>query len=250
MPKALPSPQMLSELNPDAIPRHVALIMDGNGRWASERHQPRLFGHKKGVEALKKAINYALKANIPFLSAWAFSTANWKRPKSEVSGLMTILRHTLEKDIDEFHEKGICLRVIGFLNDLDKNLQKIIQNAQERTKNNSALTLIIHFNYDGRKDMVQAVQKLSEKVKSGEILSESITEDMISQNTLMAEFTDPELLIRTSGVVRLSNYMMWQCAFTELVFIEKNWPDFTEEDFHGALLKFQKTARNFGQVST
>jgi len=249
MSKAPNFPQMLSELNHDAMPRHVALILDGYGRWATERHQPRLFGHKKGVFALKKAINYALETKIPLLSAWAFSTANWKRPESEVSGLMTILRHTLEKDIKEFHEKGIRLRVVGFLDDLDEKLYKTIMAAQERTKDNTALTFIIHFNYDGRKDILQAVQKLSKKVSNSEISADAITEDMISQNTLMADFPDPDLLIRTSGVIRLSNYMMWQCAFTEFVFLEKNWPDFTEEDFHGALLTFQKTARNFGQSS-
>lgn len=227
------------------MPTHVALIMDGNGRWAESRNQPRLFGHKKGVDALKKAIEFAVEHQIKYLSAWAFSTANWKRPQDEISGLMTILRHTLEKDLQEFHGQKIKLKVIGFLEDLDPNLRSLIQKAEETTKNNTALTLIIQFNYDGKRDLVTAMKSLIHEGTA----AEDITDDLIAKETLMGQFPDPDLVIRTSGVVRLSNYMLWQCAFSEFVFLKKNWPDFTADDFKQALEIYQGYERKFGDIS-
>lgn len=233
----------LSELDPQNIPTHVAIIMDGNGRWARSKLKPRLFGHREGIQALKKAIDYALQVGIQNLSAWAFSTANWRRPESEVLGLMGMLRTTLKNDIDEFHQKNIRLRVVGFLNDLSQDLQDLIAASEEKTKNNTGLTLIIQFNYDGRRDIVQAINRA--RLTN----AQDLTEDDITRHTMMAGFPEPELMIRTSNVVRLSNYMLWELAFTEFVFTEKHWPDFTQDEFHAALLQYQGCDRKFGDIT-
>ena len=231
----------LSQLDPHNMPQHVALIMDGNGRWANQRLKPRLFGHKHGMQALKRAIDYALQAKIPYLSAWAFSTANWKRPQSEITGLLSLLRSTLTNDIDEFHEKNIRLHVVGFLDALPQDIQNLIKDSVEKTKDNTALTLIIQFNYDGRRDLLEAIKSLSlEDIKS-------LTEPDLASKTMMGNYPEPELMIRTSNVIRLSNYMMWQLAFTEFVFLEKHWPDFNQDDFHQALMNYQGLDRRFGK---
>ena len=229
-------------LDKTCIPEHVAIIMDGNGRWAKSRNKPRLFGHKAGVDALKKAIAFASENGIKYLSAWAFSTANWKRPESEVSGLMSILRATLKNDINDFHEKNIRLKVVGFLDELAPDLQDLIKAAEEKTKDNTRLTLIIQFNYDGQRDIVSAVNHLVDKG------SKKITADQLAGALMMGDYPMPELMIRTSNVLRLSNYMLWQLAFTEFVFVEKNWPDFNEDDFLNALLQYQSIERRFGSI--
>ena len=231
------------------LPEHVAIIMDGNGRWARSRGMPRLFGHQKGVEALKNAIAFALQVGIPYLSAWAFSTANWKRPETEIKGLMNILRRTLKKDLVEFHERGICLKVIGSRVNLPSDLLAMIDHAEHLTAPNTKLTLLINFNYDGRTDIIEATKALARKVQAGLLAPEDITEELLTAQTMTSGIPDPDLLIRTSGVVRLSNYMMWQCTFTEFVFLEKNWPDFQKQDFCNSIQKFQKCGRNFGQIS-
>ncbi len=245
----LQSTNWAAQINLKNLPQHVAIIMDGNGRWARKRGMPRLFGHQRGVEALKKAIGFALDVGIPYLSAWAFSTANWRRPETEISGLITILRRTLSKDLAEFHDRDIQLKVIGSKVGLPDDLITMINRAEDLTKDNKKLTLLINFNYDGRTDILEATKKIAQKIKSGDISLEDITEDLFSSHTMTTGIPDPDLLIRTSGVVRLSNYMMWQCTFTEFVFLEKNWPDFTEQDFCTALQDFQKCGRNFGQIS-
>lgn len=231
------------------LPQHVALIMDGNGRWARSRGMPRLFGHQKGVDALKEAIAFALEVEIPYLSAWAFATANWKRPETETKGLMNILRRTLSRDLVEFHERGICLKVVGSRLNLPDDLLAMIDRAEQLTAPNTKLTLLINFNYDGRTDIVEATKALARKVQAGLMAPEQITEEAITAHTMTAGIPDPDLLIRTSGVMRLSNYMMWQCTFTEFVFLEKNWPDFKKQDFCNSIQKFQKCERNFGQIS-
>lgn len=238
-----------AQINLEKLPQHVAIIMDGNGRWARKRGMPRLFGHQRGVDSLKKAIGFALDVGIPYLSAWAFSTANWKRPETEISGLMTILRHTLRKDLAEFHDRDIQLKVVGSRKGLPEDLIAMIERAEDLTQDNKKLTLLINFNYDGRTDILEATKKIAEQIKTGTISPEDITEETFAKYTMTAGVPDPELLIRTSGVIRLSNYMIWQCAFTEFVFLEKNWPDFTEQDFCTAIQEFQKCGRNFGQIS-
>lgn len=243
------STPLAQRLDPQNLPQHVALIMDGNGRWARQRSMPRLLGHQRGVDALKKAIAFALEINLPVLSAWAFSTANWKRPETEVSGLMNILRLTLSKDLDAFHQQNIKLQVIGSKRGLADDLLTLIQKAEDMTRHNTRLTLLINFNYDGRTDILEATKALATRVKNGTLDPDDITEDLFSTYTMTAGIPDPDLLIRTGGVVRLSNYMMWQCVFTEFVFLDKHWPDFTEEDFSQAIEKFQRCGRNFGQIS-
>jgi undecaprenyl diphosphate synthase len=238
-----------SQIDLTTLPHHVALIMDGNGRWARAHGRPRLFGHQKGEEALKDAISFALEIGIPYLSAWAFSTANWKRPEAEITGLMNLLRHSLQKELKTFHEKGIRLKVIGLRQGLSKDLLTSIDKAVEQTKNNTKLTLVIAFNYDGRTDILQATQRLAEKVKEGALDTSALTEEAITSHLMTAGIPDPDLLIRTSGIIRLSNFMMWQCVYTEFVFLEKNWPDFTPQDFCAAIQTFQKCERKFGQIS-
>ena len=208
-----------------------------------------MFGHKKGVESLKKACTFALEVGIPYLSAWAFSTANWKRPKSEVNYLMGLLRKTLQSELADFHANGIRLKIIGMDSGLSEDLINIINHAVEVTKNNTKLTLAILFNYDGRAEITCAAKEIARKVRANEIDPESITEDTIANHLMTKDIPDPELLIRTSGVVRLSNYMMWQCAFAEFVFIDKHWPDFDEQDFCYCIQEFQGCSRNFGQIS-
>jgi undecaprenyl diphosphate synthase len=242
-------PTWTHRLDPVNMPKHVALIMDGNGRWAKKRGMPRILGHQPGVEALKKAIAFALDINLPYLSAWAFSTANWKRPETEVTGLMNLLRITLSKDLEAFHQQNIKLRVIGSKIGLANDLLDMIQKAENLTRHNTRLTLLINFNYDGRTDILESVKALAEKVSAGTLAPQEITEDLFSAHTMTTGIPDPDLLIRTGGVLRLSNYMMWQCIFTEFVFLEKHWPDFTQEDFCQAIENFQQCGRNFGQIS-
>lgn len=231
------------------LPKHVALIMDGNGRWATKKGMPRLYGHQQGVEALKVAADYALEIGIPYLSAWAFSTANWKRPKAEVSGLMKLLKQTFSKEIKSLHEKGIRILVIGLRDGIGPDVLETIDKAMQLTRDNTKLTLVIQFNYDGRTDILQATKHIAAHVQSGVIKVEDITETLFSQYLLSQSLPDPDLLIRTSGLMRLSNFMMWQCASTELLFLEKNWPDFTKQDFEAAIHYFQSIERKFGQVT-
>lgn len=246
---APPASPWSQKIDKTQLPSHVAIIMDGNGRWAKHRGRPRLYGHQKGVESLKRSITFALEVGIPYLSVWAFSTANWVRPETEVTGLLNLLRHSLKKDLAEFHKAGIKLRVIGLQERLPKDLVALIENAVQVTEDNTKLTLNLVFNYDGRTDILKATRHLVEKVSIGAMRPEDITEETFSKHLLTLDLPDPDLLIRTSGVMRLSNFMMWQCAFTELVFLDKYWPDFTEEDFAYAICQFQKCERKFGQIS-
>lgn len=231
------------------LPRHVAIIMDGNGRWAKIRGANRLFGHQKGVDAVKRAIEAALEIGVPYLTLWAFSTENWHRPSDEISGLMSLLKRVLQRDLADLHARNICLKVVGLRDFLDPSLLKLIDQAVEVTKNNTRLILTIAFNYGGRSDILAATKKIAQKVKAGDLTVEEITETIFSAHTLTADIPDPDLLIRTSGVKRLSNFMMWQCVYTELVFLETYWPDFTKDDFIYALQQYQQCERKFGRIS-
>lgn len=238
-----------TRLDNEKLPRHVAIIMDGNGRWAQRRGATRLFGHQKGVDALKRAIEATMEIGIPYLTVWAFSTENWGRPSEEVSGLMKLLRRYLQKDLADLHSRNICLKIVGLRDYLEPSLLRLIDQAIDITKNNTRLTLTVAFNYGGRADILATTKKLAQKVKEGHLTVEDIDEDLFSEHTLTADLPDPDLLIRTSSVKRLSNFMMWQCGYTELVFLDTFWPDFTKDDLIYALEQYQQCERKFGCIS-
>lgn len=231
------------------LPRHVAIIMDGNGRWAQKRGANRLFGHQKGVDALKRTIEAALEIGLSYLTVWAFSTENWRRPAEEVSGLMGLLRRVLQKDLADIHARNVRIQIVGLRDYLEASLLQLIDQAVEITKHNTKLTLTIAFNYGGRADILNATKKIAQHVKNGDLQLDQITEKLFSSYTLTADLPDPELLIRTSDEKRLSNFMMWQCVYTEFVFLDTYWPDFTKDDLVYALQQYQRRERKFGRIS-
>lgn len=223
--------------------------MDGNGRWARQQNKPRLYGHQKGVDALKIAIEAAIQMEIPYLTVWAFSTENWRRPEEEVTGLFNLFRIALKRDLPEFHKQNIRLRVLGLRDGLDPDLVELIEQGEELTKNNTALQLTVAFNYGGRADILHAVQKVAGLVANGNLAPKDITEDLITKNLLTHDLPDPDLIIRTGKVSRISNFMLWQGFYAELVFQDILWPEFTKNKFYEALRAFESFERNFGKVS-
>lgn len=228
--------------NPINKPKHIAIIMDGNGRWAEARHLPRMAGHRAGTENLRRIITACVEFGIPHLTIYAFSTENWKRPKDEIEGLMQILGDVLEKEIAELHKQGVCVRHIGRLENLSNSLQKNIKAAIELTKNNTNLTLTIAWNYGGRDEIVHAVQNM---FKEG-TKSENIDEAFISNHLYTKDIPDPDLMIRTSGELRTSNFLIWQSAYAEWYFTDTLWPDFNKEALGEAINDFSKRERRFG----
>ena len=230
--------------------KHIAIIPDGNGRWAKKRRQPRMFGHKKGAQTLKDIVKATLDyPDLEVLSVFTFSTENQKRPPEEVSFLMKLLGSSLKDSTKELHEQNIRLQVIGDWSRYPKRLADKIQQSIDLTANNTGLTLVCALLYSGKWDISQATQEVAKKVQVGEIAPTSITEATISEHLSMAHLPDPDLLIRTSGEQRISNFMLWQSAYTELYFTDKLWPDFTPEDFKAATASFYSRDRRFGAVS-
>jgi len=232
----------------DSLPSHVAIIMDGNGRWAKSRNLPRIAGHRAGVETVRKIVRACGKKGIDVLTLFAFSSENWRRPEREVTLLMELFVRALQQEVKSLNKNNVRLQMIGDLTALPPKLQKLIKNSEELTKNNSGLTLVIAANYGGRWDMTQAVQKISKKITAGEITSEEITPDIIQQQLCIADLPEPDLFIRTGGEQRISNYLLWQLAYTELYFTEKLWPEFDDSDFDVALTSFASRQRRFGQT--
>lgn len=227
-------------------PKHVAIIMDGNGRWAKQKGRMRIFGHKNGVRAVQEAVSYALKIGIKILTLYAFSSENWNRPAKEVSALMLLFMQALEKQSDELHRNNVRLKIIGDRSRFSTKLQAKIQQVENLTADNTALTLNVAANYGGRWDILQAAKKLAKMYASSEVILDDITEDSF-QRYLVTENEPPvDLLIRTSGEQRLSNFLLWQVAYAELFFTDVLWPDFTEQIFHQAVLDFQQRERRFG----
>lgn len=231
------------------LPQHVAIIMDGNGRWARQQNMPRLFGHQKGVDTLKKAVETAIQVGIPYLTVWAFSTENWRRPEDEVKGLLNLFKIALKKDLPEFHKQNIRLKVLGLRNGLDKDLVDLIDKAEDLTKNNTALVLTVAFNYGGRADILQATQKAATLVLEGKLQPQDISEDLMTSLMLASDIPDPDLIIRTGKVSRISNFMLWQGFYAELVFQDILWPEFSPAKFYEALHTFESYQRNFGRVT-
>lgn len=231
------------------LPKHVAIIMDGNGRWARKQNMPRLFGHQKGVDILKQAVETSIRIGIPYLTVWAFSTENWRRPEDEVKGLLNLFKLALKKDLPDFHKQNIRLKVLGLREGLDKDLLELIDKAEDLTKNNTALVLTVAFNYGGRADILQATQKAATLVEEGKLKAADITEDLLTSFMLASDIPDPDLIIRTGKVSRISNFMLWQGFYAELVFQDILWPEFTPEKFYEALYAYESYQRNFGRVT-
>lgn len=234
-----------TDITPACIPNHVAIIMDGNGRWAKERGQDRLAGHEAGTENIRRILRQAAKDGVNYLTFWAFSTENWRRPEEEVSGLMAILGRALISEVDELHSQGAQLRHIGDLSALSPDLQQSVNEAIELTAHNDRIILTIAFNYGGRQELIHAAQGM---LKDG-IDPESVTEDVFERYLYMPDLPDADLIIRTSGEYRLSNFLLWQGAYSELYFSPKFWPDFSPEDFDAALQDFAQRERRFGATS-
>ncbi|MFZ5883377.1 MAG: isoprenyl transferase [Chloroflexota bacterium] len=237
-----------SSLNipPEKLPRHVAMIMDGNGRWALSRGLPRLAGHKAGTENLRRVIRSTVEFGVKYLTIYAFSTENWGRPLEEVRGLMSILEDVLDKELAELHAEGVQLRHIGRLERLSPKLQKKVLEAIELTKNNDRLVLNVAFNYGGRDEIVHAIQKI---IRDG-IPAEQVTDELVSQYLYTAGVPDPDLIIRTSGELRVSNFLIWQAAYSEWYVTPTYWPDFDQEEYRRALEAFAQRDRRFGKVSS
>ena len=229
---------------------HVAIIMDGNGRWARERGLPRTMGHHHGAEAARQVIRAAAESGVTHLTLFGFSSENWKRPKAEVQYLMGLLRRYLQRDVDELHEAGIRLSVIGERDGLPSDIVDLIAEAERRTEANARLHLTIALNYGGRADIVAAARKLASRVQDGALLPDEIDEGCFASSLSTADLPDPDLMIRTSGEQRISNFLLWQLAYAEMVFVEKYWPDFAGEDLAAAIAEYRRRHRRFGAIAS
>ncbi len=230
-------------------PQHVAIIMDGNGRWANARGLPRALGHRQGAEAVRRCIAGALEMRIPFVTLFGFSSENWRRPMTEVEDLMGLLRRYLQSEIAEFHKNGIRLRVIGERDKLSKDIVRLIDDAEQRTAGNDALDLVIAISYGGRQEIAAAARRLAMAVAAGELNPEDIDEECFAAGLLTAGIPDPDLVIRTSGEQRLSNFLLWQAAYSEFIFVDKLWPDFEKTDLEAAIAEFRRRGRRYGAAA-
>ena len=228
------------------LPKHIAIIMDGNRRWAKERGKPAGFGHKEGAKTLEKVVRYANKKGIKYITVYAFSTENWKRTEEEVSTLMNLFQSYLDDYSKRADSENIKVKIIGSKENLSNKMKESIEKCMERTRDNTGITFNIALNYGGRDEIVKAVQNIAQEVKNGKLNPEEISEETISNNLYTKNQPDPDLVIRTSGEIRLSNFLPWQVVYSEFLFINKNWPDFTEQDLDEAITEYQKRTRKFG----
>ncbi len=231
------------------LPKHVAIIMDGNGRWALERGLSRTEGHKQGIESVRDIVKASSQIGVKFLTLYAFSIENWKRPATEVGILMRLLESYLRSEIEELDENDVRLKAVGKLSALPKRVQKSLFNAIERTKNNEGLTLTLALSYGGRWDIVRAAQMIALDARRGKVSPEDITDELFSEYLSTRDLPDPDLLIRTSGEVRLSNFLLWEAAYSEIYIAEKYWPDFRREDFYQAIENYLNRERRFGKIA-
>jgi undecaprenyl diphosphate synthase len=227
-------------------PAHVAIIMDGNNRWAKKKHLPSIAGHTAGATAVRRVVEAAARSGVEVLTLFAFSSENWKRPKLEVDGLMALFMRSLKKELKRLNEHKIRLRVIGDLSGFSSGLQKQIQSVQDATKDNNQMTLVIAANYGGRWDIAQAAKKIAELVMSGALSPEDVDEALLGQHVALADLPPPDLLIRTSGEERISNFLLWQTAYSEFVFLPVLWPDFDQQHFDDAIQVYQNRQRRYG----
>ncbi len=229
-----------------APPRHVAIIMDGNGRWARERGLPRVAGHRQGVEAVRRAVRAAIDLGISYLTIYSFSSENWSRPGEEIDALMGLMKTFIRRDLADLHKKNVRLRIIGERDKVDPELMSLVDESCELTRANTGLTLVIAFNYGSRAEIAKAARRLARDVKLGRLEPEDITPERLSAALDTHGIPDPDLLIRTSGEMRLSNFLLWQGAYSELVFLDDYWPDFTRELLEAAVVEFRARDRRFG----
>jgi undecaprenyl diphosphate synthase len=232
-----------------AVPRHVAIIMDGNGRWAQARGLPRTEGHRRGVEAVRRAVKAATESGVAYLTIYSFSSENWTRPADEVSYLMGLLKLFIRRDLADLHRNGVRVQVMGERASLSHDIRDLLQEAEARTAANTGLTLIVAFNYGARQEIVAAMRRLAEQVASGELAPQDIDVGTISSHLQSADIPDPDLIIRTSGEQRLSNFLLWQAAYSEFVFLPVLWPDFDAAWFSAALREYASRQRRFGGIS-
>ena len=230
----------------DAPPRHVAIIMDGNGRWASKHGLPRAVGHRNGVDAVRRTVRAAIELGIPYLTLYSFSSENWSRPADEIDDLMGLMKRFIRRDLAELHQNGVKIRVIGERTNVESELMTLIDEAVELTRDNQAINLVIAFNYGARAEIAKAARALAEKVAAGTMQPQDIDVGALSGALDTAGIPDPDLLIRTSGEMRISNFLLWQCAYTEFVFLDAYWPDFGRELLEEAIARFRARERRFG----
>ncbi len=237
----------MTELDMNRIPTHIAITMDGNGRWATERGKERSYGHQAGVDTVRRITSECTRLGVKYLTLYTFSTENWKRPEAEVSALMGLVLANLEDEI--FQKNNVRFRVIGDMNRLPKEVQQKLRETEEHTKNNTAMTMVVALSYSSRWEITQAVKNIiEEKKEQADFSTDNITEELLSKHMQTSFMPDPDLLIRTGGELRISNYLLWQIAYSELYFCDTYWPDFMEEDLHKAIADYQSRQRRFGKT--
>jgi undecaprenyl diphosphate synthase len=237
------------QLNLNKIPKHVAIIMDGNGRWAEQKGEHRVFGHTQGVESVREALTAAAEIKVEYLTLYAFSTENWNRPQEEVDALMDLLVKTITMEVETLNQNGVKLQVIGDMDSLPPGCSDALHKSMEETKNNDRVTLILALSYSSRWEITNAVKNIAKDILDSKISTEDISDHLVSTYLNTANYPDPELLIRTSGECRISNFLLWQLAYTELHFIDTLWPDFKKENFYEAIFNYQQRERRFGKTS-
>jgi undecaprenyl diphosphate synthase len=243
------SQSLLTDIIKHKVPNHIAIIMDGNGRWAKEKGKDRIFGHYEGVISVRSAVEACMEANVNYLTLYAFSTENWNRPKAEVDALMELLVSTLNSEMATLHKNGVRLHVIGNFSSLPIICQKQLSEAIEITKQNTSLNLVLALSYSAKWEIAEATKSIARDVQHGKINVEDITEEMISSHLNTAHLPDPELMIRTSGECRISNFLLYQLAYAELYFTNVHWPDFRKEHLVEAIINYQNRERRFGKIS-
>jgi len=240
---------LVDKIDKSKLPQHIAIIMDGNGRWAKEHHKPRVFGHKNGVTSVRSVVEGAAEVGIKFLTLYAFSTENWKRPKLEVTALMQLWVNTISKEINDLDKNNVRLLTIGNIESLPKDCYNELLYAKEKTKNNTGLSLVLALSYSSKWEITDAIKKIAWEIENKKLSSDSIDESTLDNYLNTFNMPDPELLIRTSGEYRISNFLLWQIAYAELYFTNKHWPDFRKEDLFEAIFDFQNRERRFGLIS-
>jgi undecaprenyl diphosphate synthase len=249
MPEASTSAKITPAVAPGSglePPRHIALIMDGNGRWASERGLPRIEGHRRGVEALRRTVRAAGDLGVEIMTIYSFSAENWSRPASEISDLMGLLRRFIRNDLAELHKSNVCVRIIGERRGLDPEIRRLLEESEDLTRHNSGLLLIVAFNYGGRQEIARAAERIAMLVKAGAMQPEEVNADVIGRHLDAADLPDPDLVIRTSGEQRLSNFLLWQSAYSEFVFVPVYWPEFDRTALETAIAEYRRRERRFG----
>ena len=239
----------MQQIDRDRLPQHIAIIMDGNGRWAKERGKQRLFGHQSAIQSVREVSEASAEIGVPYLTLYAFSTENWNRPFAEVTGLMSLLAQTIKNEVSTMNKNSIKLNAIGDLKSLPKANYDQLMQALDDTSHNTRMVLTLALSYSGRWDLTQATQRMAQDVKDGKLMPEAINDATISSYLSTANMPDPELLIRTSGEERISNFLLWQLAYSELYFTPKYWPDFRKADLYEAILNYQHRERRFGKTS-